>query len=574
MRNQTINLNLIPGGVMPVVHLSQYDQDVDGSLIFNIYNGMIPYDLTGGVAHIQGHKPDDTIFDYECTVHDTYVTAATEYQMTVMAGQYPAELRISKDGSAVGTLNFIFAVEPSTATGADLSHTDIPDLMLEIEQAVVASAAHAESAETSEENAEAWAVGQRNGTDVPDTDPTYHNNSKYYAGQASTSASNAYTSETNAGTSESNAAASERNAEGSAEDSEAWAVGERDGVPVSSDDPTYHNNAKYWSQQSQTVADMTGATAQDAGAHGLVPAPAAGDNSKFLRGDGTWQSVSDVSDSTVTFTDASQDGAITSGSPLKTLISLIKFKLTNRSAASGGSDVSLVTTGEKYTWDNKAENSEFTGVTSGPTPGHHGLVPAPTAGYPDKYLRSNGSWSDLPTPDYVDEQFNPATTYSKGMTCISGNKRYEYINSTASSGHQPPDATYWKVLSVTNQLNEGTAFVKAYAASQPWLTTGFRADYVTVVSGGYYIKDNVLFIRARVKSKVAVAAGSSLVVMYMQSSVVPDASYPLITYRNPSYPTNSAIYTNGDGYIAVAIFNKEAVAIDDMFDIIGFANLV
>lgn len=40
----------------------------------------------------------------------------------------------------------------------------------------------ATAAATSEGNAEAWAVGQRGGTDVPQTDPTYHNNSKYYAG--------------------------------------------------------------------------------------------------------------------------------------------------------------------------------------------------------------------------------------------------------------------------------------------------------------------------------------------------------------------------------------------------------
>ena len=36
----------------------------------------------------------------------------------------------------------------------------------------------------SESNAEAWAVGRRGGVDVPSTDPTYHNNSKYYAQQA------------------------------------------------------------------------------------------------------------------------------------------------------------------------------------------------------------------------------------------------------------------------------------------------------------------------------------------------------------------------------------------------------
>lgn len=36
------------------------------------------------------------------------------------------------------------------------------------------------------------------------------------------------------------------------------------------------------------VGDMTGATAGQAGAHGLVPAPAAGDQDKVLTGAGTW----------------------------------------------------------------------------------------------------------------------------------------------------------------------------------------------------------------------------------------------------------------------------------------------
>ena len=37
-----------------------------------------------------------------------------------------------------------------------------------------------------------------------------------------------------------------------------------------------------------SVSTMTGATSSAAGASGLVPAPAAGDETKFLRGDGTW----------------------------------------------------------------------------------------------------------------------------------------------------------------------------------------------------------------------------------------------------------------------------------------------
>lgn len=39
------------------------------------------------------------------------------------------------------------------------------------------------------------------------------------------------------------------------------------------------------------VKDMVGATASEAGAAGLVPAPAAGKHTSFLRGDGTWQDI-------------------------------------------------------------------------------------------------------------------------------------------------------------------------------------------------------------------------------------------------------------------------------------------
>lgn len=44
-------------------------------------------------------------------------------------------------------------------------------------------------------------------------------------------------------------------AEGSAQDSEAWAVGQRDGTDVESDDPAYENNAKYYAGQAKAKAD-------------------------------------------------------------------------------------------------------------------------------------------------------------------------------------------------------------------------------------------------------------------------------------------------------------------------------
>lgn len=88
------------------------------------------------------------------------------------------------------------------------------------------------------QDAEAWAAGTRDGDPVAIGDPTYQNNSKYYSEQGEDSATAAALSETNAATSESNA--------------EAWAVGERGGLPVPSTDDTYENNSKYYCEQSET----------------------------------------------------------------------------------------------------------------------------------------------------------------------------------------------------------------------------------------------------------------------------------------------------------------------------------
>ena len=95
------------------------------------------------------------------------------------------------------------------------------------------------------EQAEAWATGEKNGVPVSNSEPQYHNNAYYYSQQASTHA-------TNAGTSETNAAASETAAANKVKDAEAWAAGTRNGSPVSSGDPAYHNNSKYWADQSAT----------------------------------------------------------------------------------------------------------------------------------------------------------------------------------------------------------------------------------------------------------------------------------------------------------------------------------
>lgn len=59
-----------------------------------------------------------------------------------------------------------------------------PNFLADCLAAKNAAEAAADNAEESAEDAEAWAVGKRNGQDVPSTDPAYENNAKYWAQQA------------------------------------------------------------------------------------------------------------------------------------------------------------------------------------------------------------------------------------------------------------------------------------------------------------------------------------------------------------------------------------------------------
>lgn len=74
-----------------------------------------------------------------------------------------------------------------------------------------------------------------------------------------------------------------------AEEVEAGLASKQD-VLIEGDNITIENNVI--SAESTTYSDFVGATGAEAGEAGLVPAPAATDNTKFLKGDGTWATVS------------------------------------------------------------------------------------------------------------------------------------------------------------------------------------------------------------------------------------------------------------------------------------------
>lgn len=86
-----------------------------------------------------------------------------------------------------------------------------------------------------------------------------------------------------------------------------WSVASRDMAPKlaagTNTTVNYSSGTYTISATDTTYSNMTGATSGTAGAAGLVPAPAAGDESKFLQGDGTWATVSGGGGATLSMQD-------------------------------------------------------------------------------------------------------------------------------------------------------------------------------------------------------------------------------------------------------------------------------
>ena len=90
------------------------------------------------------------------------------------------------------------------------------------------------------------------------------------------------------------------NVEPTEENSDNWQIIARDGTEIAvdaeisdhSENPVQNKVIKkYVDDHSADVSDMTGATADQNGTHGLVPAPQIGDEKKALLGNGTWGKV-------------------------------------------------------------------------------------------------------------------------------------------------------------------------------------------------------------------------------------------------------------------------------------------
>lgn len=273
MNVQRVKVNIVPGGIIPVVNLSQ--GDYGRVIMFEMYDGNSPADLSSITnTFLSGVKPDGKAFTLTGTITNNCITVESSYQSTVLSGDLEAKLILIDSENQIKSALIIWDVEADPSAGAVTSDEDVQDAIaavLEIKNETEANAANAaasalaaaeseenaaeseENAATSESNAEAWAIGMRNGEPVGSTDETYQNNSKYYSEQAAESeticasilpvvrgyAESAEQSTIVCGS-------IQRMAGQNASDSEAFATGKRNGTDVPSTDPAYHNNASYY----------------------------------------------------------------------------------------------------------------------------------------------------------------------------------------------------------------------------------------------------------------------------------------------------------------------------------------
>ena len=125
---EVINLNLIPNGTNPVVHVSQYDEGRD--FRFNLFDGTSVLTLDGTeTIECDVKKPDGNIVTVAVTnTSSDYVVVTTTLQMTACGGNSLGTIKISKGGVNLYTLNFVLYCERSPLENGIQSDSAIHNL--------------------------------------------------------------------------------------------------------------------------------------------------------------------------------------------------------------------------------------------------------------------------------------------------------------------------------------------------------------------------------------------------------------------------------------------------------------
>lgn len=127
--NQQIDLDLIPGGINPIVNVNQFDKQ-SNAVTFFLYKGDSEFTIPNNASvDVNGTKPDGHGFTYACSVASNRksVDMNVTTQMTAVYGDTLCELRIKTSTEIIGTRNFILRVEKAgLADDSVISDSDLP----------------------------------------------------------------------------------------------------------------------------------------------------------------------------------------------------------------------------------------------------------------------------------------------------------------------------------------------------------------------------------------------------------------------------------------------------------------
>lgn len=253
-----------------------------------------------------------------------------------------------------------------------------------------------------------------------------------------------------------------------------------------------------------TYSAFTGATSSVAGTAGLVPAPTTSDPDKFLKGDGTWATVSG-GEATVIYLDTDQnhpgriymykDSAKTTPATGQDLLDNIEKGCNVVSHSTGAADgyytigvaddssdgdymyfyiqgigfqpsgiISLAYSSYTVTQDDLDDvlsqnyltsyevrdlRKKMSGATAY-TSGSAGIVPAPAAGDQNKALKGDGTWGDV-SEEFVIMKYGEANAWAKFIDAYNKNK---IVYCRASSNDNPATGSQTRLAFMAYVSNE------------------------------------------------------------------------------------------------------------------------
>lgn len=148
MRTLTQPLNMSPGGIPPVIHVSQYDSDF--TIVFTLFSTVGDFTIESGTtAMVRGTKSSGTGYSADAAINISAktVTVTGNQQMTAAAGQNVFEITLYKNNKEISSKNFILLCERAALDMDTIEDKTIARELDNLDQFVAEAEAAADRAE-------------------------------------------------------------------------------------------------------------------------------------------------------------------------------------------------------------------------------------------------------------------------------------------------------------------------------------------------------------------------------------------------------------------------------------------